>query len=70
MRVLWQDRPKRRIDWAIHQYQTDEISLTKAATIASVSFDRMKEILRKRGIRSRLGSETIAEAHLEMEIIE
>ena len=31
MRVLWQERPQLRADWAVHQYQTREISLTKAA---------------------------------------
>ena len=70
MRVLWQDRPKLRIDWAVYQYQTDDLSLAKAATIASVSFDRMKEILIERGIQPRLGPETIAEARLEMETLE
>jgi predicted HTH domain antitoxin len=70
MRVLWQERPKLRIDWAIYQYQTEEISLAKAATIASVSFDRMKEILVGRGIQPRLGPETIAEARQEMEVLE
>jgi predicted HTH domain antitoxin len=70
MRVLWQERPQLRIDWAIYQYQTDDISLAKAATIASVSFDRMKEILVGRGIQPRLGPETIAEARQEMEILE
>jgi predicted HTH domain antitoxin len=68
MRVLWQERPNLRLDWAIYQYQTEEISLAKAATIASVSFDRMKEILVGRGIQPRLGPETIAEARQEMEV--
>jgi predicted HTH domain antitoxin len=68
--LSWQERPKLRIDWAIHQYQTDEISLAKAATIAGVSFDRMKEIFIERGIQPRLGPETIAEARQEMEELE
>ncbi len=70
MRVLWQERPKLRIDWAIHQYQTNEISLAKAAMIANVSFDRFKEILIDRGIQPSLGSETIAEARDEMSTLE
>ncbi len=70
MRVLWQERPKLRINLAIHKYQTEEISLAKAANIATVSFDRMKEILVERGIQPRLGSETIAEARQEVEALE
>lgn len=70
MRILWQECPKLRIDWAIHQYQTDEISLAKAGTIAGVSFDRMKEIFIERGIQPRLGPETIAEARQEIEALE
>jgi len=31
MRVLWQERPQFRVDWAVHQYQTRAISLAKAA---------------------------------------
>ncbi len=70
MRVLWQQRPQLRIDWAIYQYQTEEISLGKAASIANVSFDHMKEILKERGIQPRLGADTIAEARQEMDMLE
>lgn len=55
MRVLWLERPHLRLDWAIYQYQTQEISLAKAASLASISFDQMKEILVQRGIQPRLG---------------
>lgn len=61
MRVLWQERPQLRLDWAVHQYQTNDISLAKAAALAGVSFDRMKEVLLRRGIQPRLGPETHAE---------
>ena len=44
LRVLWQERPQLRIDWAVYRYQTDDISLAKAAALAGVCFDRMKEI--------------------------
>jgi predicted HTH domain antitoxin len=67
MRVLWQERPQIRLDWAIHQYQTDEISLAKAADLAGVSFDRMKEVLLMRGIQPRLGPATLDEAKDEVE---
>ena len=70
IRILWQERPQLRIDWAIHQYRTRDISLGKAAALAGVSFDRMKELLMRRGIQPRLGPETIEEAREEIEIIE
>jgi predicted HTH domain antitoxin len=70
MRVLWQERPQLRINWAIYQYQTEDISLAKAASIANVSFDRMKEILMMRGVQPRLGPETIAEACQELKTLE
>jgi predicted HTH domain antitoxin len=70
LRVLWQERPQLRLDWAIYQYQTEDISLAKAAAIAGVSFDRMKESLRQRGIQPRLGPETVEEARHELAVIE
>ena len=70
MRILWQERPQLRIDWAIHQYCTRDISLGKAAALAGVSFDRMKELLLRHGIQPHLGAETIADAREEVKIIE
>lgn len=70
IRILWQERPQLRIDWAIHQYRTRDISLGKAAALAGVSFDRMKEVLMLHGIQPRLGPETIDEAREEIKIIE
>ncbi len=51
------------------QYQTHEISLAKAAAMAGVSFDRMKAILRQRGIQPRLGPETADEVRQELDVI-
>ncbi|MCX6048676.1 MAG: UPF0175 family protein [Chloroflexi bacterium] len=70
LRVLWQERPQLRIEWAIYQYQTQPISVAKAASLASVSFDRMKELLIQRAIQPRLGPESVDEANQELEIIE
>lgn len=70
LRVLWQERPQLRLDWAVYQYQTSDISLTKAAALAGVCFDRMKEVLIQRGVQPRLGPETVAEAREEMQVIE
>ncbi len=69
LQVLWQERPLLRLDWAVYQYQTQEISLAKAAAMAGVSFDRMKTILRQRGIQPRLGPETLDEVQQELDVI-
>ncbi len=70
VRVLWQERPGLRIEWAVHQYQNEDISLSKAAALAGVSFDKMKEILVQSGFQPRLGPETPEEAIHEMETLE
>jgi len=69
MRALWREHPQLQIDWAIYQYQTQDMSLAKAAALAKVCFDRMKELLIQRGIQLRLGPETIAEARAELEAL-
>lgn len=69
LRVLWQERPHLRIDWAVHRYQTEDISLAKAAALAGTSFDHMKEILVKRGIQPRLGPESVEEALEELRVL-
>jgi len=70
MRALWQERPQLKIEWAIHQYQTQDISLAKAAALANVCFDRMKEILLQHGIQPRLGAETFDDARRELDILQ
>jgi predicted HTH domain antitoxin len=61
--------PQLQIDWAIYQYQTQPISLAKAAALANVCFDRMKALLIQRGIQPRLGPKTIVEARQELEAL-
>ncbi len=70
LRVLWQERPQLRMNWAIYQYQTQEISLAKAAALAGVSFDRMKDCLIRQGVPPRLGPESIEEVRQELEVLE
>lgn len=70
MKALWHEHPHLRVEWAIHQYQYRDISLSKAAVLANVSFDRMKELLVKRGIQPRLGPEDLEEAREEMNVLE
>jgi predicted HTH domain antitoxin len=71
LRYLFQNRPDVRIDFAVYRYQYDQdLSLAKAAALAGVSFERMKDILHSRGIPSRLGPETLEEAKEEIDAME
>ena len=70
LRVLWQERPQVRLDWAVYQYRSQHISLARAAALAGVSFDRMKETLLQRGIQPRLGVENLEEARQELDVVE
>jgi predicted HTH domain antitoxin len=67
LRSLLHEKPQLRTELAIHRYQNEEISLARAAHMARVSFDRMKEILVKRGIAVRLGPKDEDEARQEIE---
>lgn len=66
LRSLLNEKPQLRIELAIHSYQTQDISLAKAAHLAGVSFDRMKAILVARGIQPRLGPASETEAQAEV----
>jgi predicted HTH domain antitoxin len=67
LRHLLHNRPDLRIALAVRRYQTDEaLTLAKAAALAGVSLERMKEILVSRGISLRLGPATLAEAQAEV----
>ena len=71
LRYLFQNRPNLRIDFAVYCYQRDkDLSLAKAAALAGVSFEGMKDILGSRGISLRLGPETLEEAKAEIEAME
>ncbi len=48
-----------------YRYQSEEISLAKAAALAEVSWAQMREILVEKGVSPRLGPETIEEAEEE-----
>ena len=71
LRYLFQNRPDVRIDLAVYRYQHDQdLSLAKAAALAGVSFERMKDILSSRGVALRLGPETLEDAQAEIETME
>jgi predicted HTH domain antitoxin len=62
VRALLTEKPQLRLEVAIHRYRTEDISLAKAAELAGVSWQRMREILLSRGVQPRLGPETEEEA--------
>jgi predicted HTH domain antitoxin len=66
LRALLQEKPQLRIELAVYRYQTEDISLAKAAHLAGVSFDRMKDLLVQRGIQPRLGPAEAEEARQEV----
>jgi predicted HTH domain antitoxin len=69
LRHLLRARPDVRIQLAAYRYQTEGLSLAKAAELAGVSWAQMKEILLERGIAPRLGPETVEEAEAEAQVL-
>jgi predicted HTH domain antitoxin len=69
LRILWQERPAVRLDVAVHRYRTEELSVARAAALAGVSFDRMKDVLAERGVPLRLGPQTEEEARAELDAL-
>ncbi len=60
-----------RVDFAVYRYQCDlDLSLAKAAALAGVSFERMKEILSSRELELRLEAESLEEAQEEVATME
>ena len=66
LRSLLAEKPQLRIELAIHRYQTEDLSLAKAAHQAGISFDAMKALLVQRGIQVRLGPADEQEARQEV----
>jgi predicted HTH domain antitoxin len=67
LRHLLRARPELRIQLAIHRYQTENLSLAKAASLAGISWAQLKDILLEHGIQPRLGPETLDEAEKEVQ---
>lgn len=66
LRHLLRARPELRIQLAIHRYQTDGLSLAKAAALAGISWAQMKDVLLEQGVDPRLGPETLDEVDQEI----
>jgi predicted HTH domain antitoxin len=66
LRCLLRSRPDLRLQIAIHRYQTEAISLAKAASLAGISWAQMHDLLMQRGIQPRLGPETMDDLRAEV----
>jgi predicted HTH domain antitoxin len=69
LRHLLRARPDARAHVAVHRYQTEGLSLAKAADLAGVSWAQMREILVEKGVLPRLGPETLEEAQQEVQVL-
>ncbi len=67
IRNLFINKPELKIKLAIHKYNLGMISLSKAASVAGLSWIDMKELLIKRGIKLHLGCETEDEINTEVQ---
>ena len=70
LRSLLHEKPQLRTELAVYRYQTEDISLAKAAHLAGISFDRMKALLVQRGVQLRLVPADEAEAREEVVAME
>jgi predicted HTH domain antitoxin len=70
LKALFKENPEIRKKLAIYRYQNKEISLGKAAQIAGLCWEEMKDELIKNGIKPRLGPQTIEESKKDSLVIE
>ena len=69
LRHLLRARPDLRIRLAVHRYETEGLSVAKAASLAGVSWAQMKDILVEHQVQPRLGTEMIEEATQDVETL-
>jgi len=50
IRYILRSRPEYRIEVAVKRYKEESVSLGKAADLAGISLEEMKEVLRSRGV--------------------
>ena len=66
IRHILRSHPEYKIEIAVNKYRQEEVSLGKAASIAGISLEDMKELLRSRGIALK-GPESIKEIQEDVE---
>lgn len=65
LNLFLQEHPDYRKKLAVYRYRNEEITLGKAAEVAGVSLETIKQILVENGVEPELGPETIEEARQE-----
>lgn len=68
LRSFFEEREDVRVAAAVHLYETEEISLGKAARLAGVSRFEMPDRLREHGIEVDLGPEDMDDAAREVDV--
>ncbi len=68
--MLLREKPQLRVELALNRYQTEDISLAKAAQVAGLSFDSFKALLVQRSIQPRLGPVDEQDARKEIATLE
>jgi predicted HTH domain antitoxin len=66
LRYLLGARPDLRVQLAVHRYQTEPLSVARAASLAGVSWPQMCDILRERGVELRIGPADLEDAQAEV----
>ena len=66
LRLLLRQRGDLRLKLALYRYETEGLSLAKAAHLAGVSWAQMKETMLEYGLQPQLGCETLEEATAEI----
>jgi len=70
LRYYLRNALKANVDLAVRMYESGEVSLGRASEIAGVSYEDMRQILKGRGIKIKVGPETIEEAEEELKNLE
>jgi len=66
LRYYFRTALKANVDAAVKMYGSGEVSLGRAAEIAGVSYEDMRQILKGRGIGIKIGPESVDEAEEEL----
>lgn len=69
LELLLKENPEYRMKLALYRYQHEEISIGKAAEIAGVPWQAMREELNKNGIPLRLAPSTIEDLQKDCDTI-
>jgi len=67
--LLLKEHPEHRMKLALHRYQNEKISIGKAAEIANVCWEKMRDELNKNNIPLRLSPRNIEEAQEDYHVI-